>query len=402
MAAVEHPHRWTCLALAIVSGIGHPALARQTPARIPLAAGLTLVSTLTSAADADSSTAGGQSRGDREDVVVVDRVGPDGVRYRWSFTDTGAERAAAKAATAGTFTRFVRAEDLRAAPRVNLVFSSADPERVPGATAFSLSSAALRELRSAGQTRLSYAELDEASGGLLQDLTGGKSAGGAGLERSIGLALGGTRVYYRGMLSLVSPDPVALPLLLDGRRTTVSTLHARGRFSHGDRRIELDFYVVPDPDHPLLLKITGRRSIWQVLRVDQPGAAVGESIERALVRECRADMPGVYFAFAGDDVRPESAAALRAVSAMLARRPAWTLGIEGYTDSVGSASDNQARSMRRAEAVRTALVATYGIAPRRLSSQGFGETRPRESNATLEGRARNRRVELVRRCTAAH
>jgi outer membrane protein OmpA-like peptidoglycan-associated protein len=257
---------------------------------------------------------------------------------------------------------------------------------VPGATAFSLSRAALAELRSAGRTRLSYAEVDDGVGGLLSDLMQQPAKG---------------RVYYRGTLTLVSPDPVTLPLLLDGRRTAVSVLHALGRFSLGERRIELDFLVVPDPEHPLLLKITGHGGTWQVLRVGLPGADAGALVEQSLERECRAELPGVYFAFGAAEVRAESAPALRAVAALLERHPAWTLAVEGHTDSIGSAPDNAALSARRAEAVRARLVTAYGVSATRLSARGLGQTRPRESNATLAGRARNRRVELARFCASA-
>lgn len=371
------------------------AAGQQAPTHIPLATGLTLVSTLhTSARGAGPAPAG--APGDREDVVVVDQAGVDGVRYRWSYADGGT---AGTEGQRGSFARFVRAEDLEGAPRVNLVFASSDPERMPGATAFSLSRAALRELRGAGQTRLSYAELDGGVGGLLNDLTG--KPGGGGLARGIGIGLGGTRVYYRGTLSLVSPEPVALPLLLDGRRTTIPALHARGRFALRERQIELDFFVVPDPEHPLLLKITGHDATWQVLRVELPGADAGALVEDRLERECRAELPGVYFAFGGADVRIESAPALRAVATVLARHPAWTLAVEGHTDSIGSAPANAALSTRRAEAVRAALMTGYGVAAARLTARGLGATRPRETNATLEGRARNRRVELVRPCAAA-
>ncbi|MBA3318133.1 MAG: OmpA family protein, partial [Gemmatimonadales bacterium] len=274
------------------------------------------------------------------------------------------------------------------------------PERVPGATAFSLSSAVLSELRSAGQTRLSYAELDDALGGLLHDLAGRPAQGASGLARGIGIGLGGTRAYYRGTLSLVSPDPVVLPLLLNGRRIGFPALHARGRFALRERQIELDFFVVADPEHPLLLRITGHDAIWQVLRVDLPDAHIGAVIEGDLESGCRAEIPGVYFAFGGAEVRAESAPALRAVAVLLARHPGWTLAVEGHTDSIGSAAANAALSARRAEAVRAALVTTYGVPAGRLSSRGLGATRPRETNGTLEGRARNRRVEMVRPCAA--
>jgi outer membrane protein OmpA-like peptidoglycan-associated protein len=78
----------------------------------------------------------------------------------------------------------------------------------------------------------------------------------------------------------------------------------------------------------------------------------------------------------------------------LRRYPQRTAAIEGYTDSVGSESSNQALSDRRANAVMDALVG-LGVPGNRLRSRGFGEARPVASNDTAEGRQMNRRVELV-------
>ena len=83
---------------------------------------------------------------------------------------------------------------------------------------------------------------------------------------------------------------------------------------------------------------------------------------------------------------------------MLGRRADWRISIEGHTDSVGTEPYNMDLSARRAAAVREALVRAHGIASGRIRTAGFGESRPREPNATPEGRARNRRVELVRPC----
>ena len=82
---------------------------------------------------------------------------------------------------------------------------------------------------------------------------------------------------------------------------------------------------------------------------------------------------------------------------MLAEHPELKLTIEGHTDNVGDASANQALSQARAEAVRQALVAGYGAEAGRLEAKGFGASKPAAPNATPEGRAANRRVELVRR-----
>ena len=76
--------------------------------------------------------------------------------------------------------------------------------------------------------------------------------------------------------------------------------------------------------------------------------------------------------------------------------PDWRLGVEGHNDNIGGDTYNLDLSNRRAATVKQALVTRYHIDPDRLSPAGFGATRPVDSNDTLEGRARNRRVELVR------
>lgn len=70
------------------------------------------------------------------------------------------------------------------------------------------------------------------------------------------------------------------------------------------------------------------------------------------------------------------------------------LVVEGHTDSRGSSSLNQRLSERRAETVRNYLI-EHGIPPERINAEGFGNTRPIASNWTAEGRANNRRVEIV-------
>ena len=68
--------------------------------------------------------------------------------------------------------------------------------------------------------------------------------------------------------------------------------------------------------------------------------------------------------------------------------------VEGHTDSQGTAASNQELSEKRAQAVRDYLV-SRGIAADRIKSQGFGPTRPIGENSSAEGRANNRRVEIV-------
>lgn len=103
----------------------------------------------------------------------------------------------------------------------------------------------------------------------------------------------------------------------------------------------------------------------------------------------------VNFDFDRAVLRPEAAPVVAQVAAMLKADPALRLSIEGHTDSLGAAERNRTLSAERAAAF-AAAVAAQGVAPDRLTSAGFGPDKPVATNDTSEGRARNRRVELVR------
>jgi OOP family OmpA-OmpF porin len=122
------------------------------------------------------------------------------------------------------------------------------------------------------------------------------------------------------------------------------------------------------------------------------------ALEGALGSSCRVELPGIYFAFNSADLDPASDAAIAAIAEVMGRHPDWTGTIEGHTDSVGTTTANLALSERRSVALRDRLVSRHKVNPARLHAKGFGSSRPRESNSTVEGRARNRRVELVRTC----
>lgn len=87
---------------------------------------------------------------------------------------------------------------------------------------------------------------------------------------------------------------------------------------------------------------------------------------------------------------------LRDIAAALTHNPAWTIRIDGHTDNIGGDPFNLDLSRQRAAAVKQALIERHRIAESRLTATGFGASRPNASNDTLSGRARNRRVELVR------
>jgi outer membrane protein OmpA-like peptidoglycan-associated protein len=105
---------------------------------------------------------------------------------------------------------------------------------------------------------------------------------------------------------------------------------------------------------------------------------------------------GIYFDFANDRIRKESDRVLGEIAKVLADNPGWSLSVEGHTDGIGGDQQNLDLSRRRSASVKAALTSGYGIAPGRLKADGFGKSRPKDTNDTIEGRARNRRVELVR------
>jgi outer membrane protein OmpA-like peptidoglycan-associated protein len=87
---------------------------------------------------------------------------------------------------------------------------------------------------------------------------------------------------------------------------------------------------------------------------------------------------------------------LQAFASLLKKDSALKIQVTGHTDSTGDANANQNLSERRAKAVRQTLIDKYGFDPKRLSTKGYGAEQPLAANDTEEGRAINRRVELVK------
>ncbi|MDR3698337.1 MAG: OmpA family protein [Candidatus Sulfopaludibacter sp.] len=104
---------------------------------------------------------------------------------------------------------------------------------------------------------------------------------------------------------------------------------------------------------------------------------------------------GVFFDIDKDVVKPESQPTLQEIATLLKGDPALRLHVVGHTDSQGKADYNLDLSRRRAASVVRELTAKFGIAANRLDSFGCGPYSPAASNAGEEGRAKNRRVELV-------
>jgi outer membrane protein OmpA-like peptidoglycan-associated protein len=104
---------------------------------------------------------------------------------------------------------------------------------------------------------------------------------------------------------------------------------------------------------------------------------------------------GILFDFNKADVKPESEPALKEIAKLLKQDPKLKLHVVGHTDNVGDLKFNMDLSRRRADAVVKELTTKHGIAAARLRADGVGPLSPVASNKTEEGRAKNRRVELV-------
>ena len=106
----------------------------------------------------------------------------------------------------------------------------------------------------------------------------------------------------------------------------------------------------------------------------------------------------ILFDFNSSSLRPESRQTLADLASNFRNYPDEQVTIEGHTDSVGTPSYNQTLSEQRASAVSSYL-STEGVPSARITSIGYGETRPKASNDTPEGRQLNRRVEIHIRAT---
>ncbi len=125
------------------------------------------------------------------------------------------------------------------------------------------------------------------------------------------------------------------------------------------------------------------------------GVGTEDQITNELAQSGRSRVYGINFDSDSDHIKDESKPTLDKIVAMLKAKPDWKLTIEGHTDSTSTAAYNQGLSERRAAAVKAYLV-TAGIDHTRLSSAGYGATRPIATNDTTLGRSQNRRVELTK------
>jgi outer membrane protein OmpA-like peptidoglycan-associated protein len=135
------------------------------------------------------------------------------------------------------------------------------------------------------------------------------------------------------------------------------------------------------------LHIIEREPMQQVITADAMAAAIDKDGFVAL---------DIRFATGKAEILPESRPIVGEIVTLLKQRSGLRVGVEGHTDNTGTAAGNKTLSDARARAVAAAIAAA-GIDPGRLDPVGFGQERPIADNRTEDGRAKNRRVEIVKR-----
>jgi len=190
-------------------------------------------------------------------------------------------------------------------------------------------------------------------------------------------------------------DPLTLPKLVDD--------YVHNWFEQGAR------YLLARLDQPegavlvgLYLGESSRGNV-AVLRVIETkemdtGKIVflnASQMDQAITDTGSVSLYGILFDLDKDTLRPDSKPTLDEIAKLLQDKPELKLKIVGHTDNQGTADYNLNLSQRRAASVVAALTGDYGIAAERLTSEGAGLTQPVAPNESEEGRAKNRRVELV-------
>ena len=347
---------------------------------VPLCPGLTIVTAIT------------EREGDYESIKRIDSVDGKGVRLKYS-TEHVARDMPGHPIQKLNLLRSIRIADLKNANKYLQEFGSTTPIEVPGTTAIGTSSAVLSALKSTGASEL-----------VMFDLPGGlPSEPPYSADPKQHPSVFDHEILFK--LRRAEAAPVMIPLTVNGEKVELPAIHATGSAEWGEKG---EFFFLDDESNPLALRWRLRtssiskndRALLQVVKISYRCSASSNQVsalERALAESGRpVDVYDIFFGFNSDEIREESGPTLTELGDLLRRHSDWKLSIAGHTDGIASDAFNLDLSKRRAAAVKKALVTKFGIDANRLTTNGYGESRPRDTNDTPEGRARNRRVELMR------
>ena len=201
------------------------------------------------------------------------------------------------------------------------------------------------------------------------DRTAGTQASGLQIARNYQEAIKrlGGEILFDGPSVKATYDPTTLRIKKDGKEIWAEVLTRASTYS---------------------LTIVERQAMVQDV------VANAETFKDGLAQNGHVEVPGIFFDFNKSELKPESEAALAEVAKLLSADKALRVWVVGHTDNIGSAESNVTLSNARAQAVVKALV-QKNIVVTRLAAKGVGPFSPVASNSTEDGRAKNRRVELV-------
>jgi len=303
-------------------------------------------------------------------TAFANRYGPDAEAY-FTFTAVTPQLLSLNySSTRGLNTRRnIRMADRQSSQTYVLGYAANMPQIMPNTTSLGISGTSLVELRNTGKTALS----------LIYD----------------------TKLsQIHGQLTLIEKD-IRVPLIIDDQVVQVAVVHASGTFTGaGNRSGTGDFYFLDNKNNPMLIQSTIQFSFEKDPRTERivrvtSGASMRSAMEQSLSTLRKYDLYGIHFDFDKATMRSESAALIKDIALTLTHNPTWTLQINGHTDSIGDQAYNKGLSAARAKVVADALI-KRGIAANRLQTAGLGSAQPKGDNSTPQGRALNRRVELVR------
>jgi outer membrane protein OmpA-like peptidoglycan-associated protein len=353
--------KWCPAVLALM--IAAPAMTQSVQDLVPARGGVTFVLAVNTPPGSAMKGAG-ILEGDYEMVVTLDSFNARGLTLtaNWDGKDeTGAFQR-------GKIQRLILPKDLESGAVQIQGWHASDPLIIPGTTSLGPSRSFTRKLVDTGQAEYQF-------------------RGFAFIDLATGV--------------LKKTAAVKFPVLINGRRVELPAIRAQGFMTRNGGTAPFELVLLDHPQHPLALRIANGardegfpfkpRFAREIVRIDYQD----EQIQETLQRDCRVEVPGIYFDFNRDTLKPESDRALQQIAGLLKKMGGRKMVIEGHTDNVGTDAYNDDLSTRRANSVRQALIADHGVASDNVTTRGFGERKPIESNDTISGRARNRRVELA-------
>ena len=423
------------------------AITQTAAPSIPICPGLTVV------------TAVNGSAGDYESIKTVESIDAKEVHLKYSSEVNNADWLSTDAGTVKNtiLHRTVLIPDLQTATTYQQVYLDKSAETIPGTTAIGTSSAILRELKTKGEADFSisnaYAGLELSNDrnkfpNYYQYMQGGKirKVGTVRLPVVLNdqpteltaIQAAGDLVGKKVEFSFLDDDrnPLTLAFRIDIEGFKPLTTEQRQLCDTMEKTAkevsnkQTGFHADPNV---LLASLGGNircnlpnggpRDVLRVIKINsrctEPvatlagnpggggqmpnggGSGAGESegakaLENALSQDKKVDIYSIYFSFNSDKLRDESQPTLKDIAEVMHRHPDWKLQVNGHTDAIGGDQFNLDLSKRRAAAVKNALVQQYKIGGDRFATSGYGKSQPKDTNDTLEGRARNRRVELMK------